>query len=115
MPLLKDKENNLEFFHADVDGTENFDKNDYHYSRSDKKFVDQCCVCGKGIKNYTRAFVTRGYGNPLDLVHKKDHARLETELRGADMGCYYLGSECGKQIKKQLIDAGLNWKEYLSI
>ena len=114
MTLVKSKESNLEFFHADVDGS-NFDKNNYHYSLNLDKFVDQCCICGKGIKNYARAFVTRGYGNPLDLVHKKDHARLETELRGADMGCYYLGSECGKQVKKQLIDAGLNWKEYLSI
>ena len=114
MTLIKDQKHNLEFFHADVDGT-NFDKNDYHYSLNIDKFVDQCCICGKGIKNYARAFVTRGYGNPLDLVHKKDHARLETELRGADMGSYYLGSECGKQIKKQLINAGLDWKEYLSI
>ena len=114
MPLLKDKENNLEFFQADVDGG-NWDKNNNHYSLNLNKFVEQCCICGKGIKNFARAFVTRGYGNPLFLVHKKDHVRLETELRGSDMGCYYLGSECGKQVKKQLIDAGLNWKEYLSI
>ena len=114
MTLIKSKESNLEFFQADVDSS-NFDKNDYHYSLNLDKFVDQCCICGKGIKNYARAFVTRVYGNPLDIVYKKDHARLETELRGADMGCYYLGSECGKQVKKQLIDAGLDWKEYLSI
>lgn len=114
MALRKDPRNNLEYFNAKVDSG-NFDKNNYHYSINLDKFVDQCCICGKGIKNYKRAFVTRGYGNPLDLVNKKDHARLETELLGADMGCYYLGSECGKQIKKQLIDDGLDWKEYLSI
>ena len=114
MTLKKDPTNNLEYFSAEVDSS-NFENNDYHYSINMDKFVDQCCICGKGIKNYSRAFVTRGYGNPLDLVHKKDHARLETELRGADMGSYYLGSECGKQIKKQLINAGLDWKEYLSI
>ena len=114
MALTKDLKNNLEFFDAEVDGG-NFDKNDYHYSLNLDKYVEQCCICGKGIKNSSRAFITRGYGNPLSLVNKKDHERLETELKGADMGCYYLGSECGNQIKKQLIDAGLNWKEYLSI
>jgi hypothetical protein len=49
MALIKNKENNLEYFHAEVDGG-NFDKNDYHYSQSGEKYVDQCCICGKGIK-----------------------------------------------------------------
>ena len=115
MTLKKDTKNNLEYFDAVVDGYKNFDKNDNHYLTSGIKFVDQCCICGKGIKSYDKAFVTRGYMSPLSLVNKKDHARLEKEFQGSDMGCYYLGSECGKQVKKQLIDAGLDWKEYLSI
>ena len=114
MTLKKDTTNNLQYFDAVVDAS-NFDKNDNHYLTSGIKFVDQCCICGKGIKSYDKAFVTRGYMSPLSLVNKKDHARLEKEFQGSDMGCYYLGSECGKQVKKQLIDAGLDWKEYLSI
>ena len=75
MPLIKDKETNIEYFDAVVDGG-NFDKNDNHYLTSGIEYVDQCCICGKGIKSYDKAFVTRGYMSPLSLVNKKDHARL---------------------------------------
>ena len=99
MPLIKDKETNIEYFDAVVDGG-NFDKNDNHYLTSGIEYVDQCCICGKGIKSYDKAFVTRGYMSPLSLVNKKDHARLEKEFRGSDMGSYYLGSVCGRPFER---------------
>ena len=112
MPIYKDSDNNFEYFDAEVN-TGNWEKNDHYYFNNEKKFVDQCCHCGKGIKSYDKAFITRGYGNPLCLVNKKDHHRLDTDLKGGDMGSYFLGSECARQVKKQLIQAGLNWKDYL--
>lgn len=105
---------NIEYFESNISygGNKFFDKNNKHYLNNQEKFIEQCCICGKGIKNDNNLFVTRGLANPLSLVNKKDVEKLENT--GSDMGCYYLGSECGKQVKKQLIEAGLNWKEYLS-
>lgn len=104
----------LEYFDSNVSygGSKFFDKNNNYYQNNVSKFIEQCCICGKGIKNSINAYITRGLSNPLSLVNKKDVDFLEKT--GSDMGCYYLGSECGKQVKKQLIEAGLNWKEYLS-
>ena len=85
----------IEWFNANVDygGHEMWKKNDVAFHNAPNHKFD--------------------YTNPLMLVHKKDHDHLEKNLRGADMGCYFVGSECGKKIKKSLKDAGLNWKDYI--
>ena len=107
----------IEYFNANVDygGHEMWERNDvaFHNAPNDK-FDEQCCICNKGMNTETgRGYMTRGYTNPLALVHKKDHDHLEKNLSGSDMGCYFVGSECGKKIKSALKKAGLNWKDYI--
>jgi hypothetical protein len=104
----------IEYFDSNISygGSKFFDLNNKHYLNNQQKFIEQCCICGKGIKNDKNLFLTRGLNNPLCLVNRKDVELLEKT--NSDMGCYYLGSECGRQVKKQLIKAGLNWKDYLT-
>ena len=118
-----DKENTLcfdghiEYFNANVDygGHKMWEMNETAFQNaSSDKFDEQCCICNKGMNTRTgRGYITRGYTNPLMLVHKKDHNHLENNLSGSDMGSYFVGSECGKKIKKSLIDAGLDWKGFI--
>ena len=107
----------IEYFNANVDygGHEMWKRNEVAFQNApNHKFDNQCCICNKGMNTQTgKGYETRGYANPLALVHKKDHDYLENNLRGSDMGSYYVGSECGKKIKKSLKDAGLNWKDYI--
>ena len=112
--LMSDK--HIEWFNSNVDygGHNMWEKNQKAYENAHDKYNEQCCICNKGMNTQTgRGYMTRGYTNPLMLVHKKDHDYLENNLRGSDMGCYFVGSECGKKIKKSLKDAGLNWKDYI--
>jgi len=112
--LMSDK--HIEWFNSNVDygGHNMWEKNQKAYENAHDKYDEQCCICNKGMNTQTgRGYMTRGYTNPLMLVHKKDHDYLENNLQGSDMGCYFVGSECGKKIKKSLKDAGLNWKDYI--
>tara|TARA_R100001530_G_scaffold65497_1_gene46889 strand:- start:75 stop:473 length:399 start_codon:yes stop_codon:yes gene_type:complete len=111
------RDEHIEWFEANVDygGHKMWERNEVAFNNApNHKYDEQCCICNKGMNTETgKGYITRGYTNPLSLVHKKDHDHLEKNLRGSDMGSYFVGSECGKKIKKSLIDAGLNWKDYI--
>lgn len=115
--LIKDIENNLEYFNANISygGHEQLERNERAFNNAPaNKYDEQCAICNKGMNtSYGTGYSTRGYMNPLMLVAEKDHNYLETKLSGADMGAYYVGSECGKKIKKALQEANLDWKQYI--
>ena len=115
--LVKDEKHNIEYFNSNCDyGSHDMcNRNDQAFSNAPNgKFDEQCCICNKGMNTSTGSgYMTRGYTNPLMLVAEKDHNYLETELSGCDMGTYFVGSECGKKIKKALKEANLDWKQYI--
>ena len=115
--LVKDIKNNIEYFEANISygGHNQWERNDKIFDNAPQgKYDDQCCICNKGMSTrYGTGYMTRGYTNPLMLVAEKDHKHLETNLSGCDMGTYFVGPECGKQIKKALKEANLDWKKYI--
>ena len=116
--LIYDKECNIEYFNSEninYGSHEMWDKNQKAFQNAnDGKFDEQCIICNKGMNTTKgKGYQTRGFASPFALVHKKDHEHLEKNLQGADMGAYYVGSECGKKIKSSLKESGLNWKDYI--
>tara|TARA_R100000781_G_C4060076_1_gene120711 strand:- start:101 stop:487 length:387 start_codon:yes stop_codon:yes gene_type:complete len=116
--LIYNEECNIEYFNSEkinYGSHQMYEKNDKAFQNAPQgKFDEQCCICNKGMNTFTgKGYQTRGFASPLSLVHKKDHEHLEKNLRGSDMGAYFVGSECGKKIKSALKESGLNWKDYI--
>lgn len=89
-----------------------YQANEYAYIFSEEgKYIDQCAVCAKGIKSYDNVYSSQGDGHPLILTRRTQYHIVEKS--SGFMGTFFIGSECGKQIKVQMKTDGLNWKEWL--
>jgi len=84
---------------------------DMYNSAPEGKYIDQCTVCAKGIKSFDNVYSSQGDGHPLILTRRTQYYIVEKS--GGFMGTYFIGPECGRQIKVQMKADGLNWKEWL--
>jgi len=115
LKVRKEKNRNgVEFNTIDIGNlirvsTQMFDLNDNHYNQG--SFYGQCSLCAKAIKNAHTSFSIICVGNTTTAVqlNQDDIARDS----GGYMESFELGSECGKRIKREFKNSGLNWKDYL--
>ena len=94
------------------------DMNDTNYNVGFKKngvvkpYFGQCSLCAKGIKDHKSGFQI--ICNASDqIIVRRSHYDI-SENSGGGMGCFDLGSECGKRVKKALKEIGEDWKEWLA-
>ena len=77
-----------------------------------KPYFGQCSLCAKGIKDHKSGFQI--ICNASDqIIVRRSHYDI-SENSGGGMGCFDLGSECGKRVKKALKEIGEDWKEWLA-
>ena len=77
-----------------------------------KEYFGQCSLCAKGIKDHKSGFQIICNANDQIIV-RRSHYDI-SENSGGGMGCFDLGSECGKRVKKALKEIGEDWKEWLA-
>ena len=94
------------------------DMNETNYNSGFKKdgvvkpYFGQCSLCAKGIKDHKSGFQI--ICNASDqIIVRRSHYDI-SENSGGGMGCFDLGSECGKRVKKALKEIGEDWKEWLA-
>ena len=76
-----------------------------------KPYFGQCSLCAKGITDHKSGFQI--ICNASDqIIVRRSHYDI-SENSGGGMGCFDLGSECGKRVKKALKEIGEDWKEWL--
>ena len=91
--------------------SEMWEKNDDHYSRNN--FYGQCVQCAKGIKNANTSYSVVCILSPQIIVDLNQHETARDH--GGFMESFEIGPECGRRIKKELKESGLNWKDYLYV
>ena len=86
-------------------------RNEKHWELNSEKYIGNCQQCGKGIKNYKNSFGIICNGNTETIV-RQSHYDI-SENSGAGMGCWDIGPECAKRVKKALKEIGEDWKDWL--
>ncbi len=76
-----------------------------------KPYSGQCSLCMKGIKDHKSGF-TIICNSSDQIIVRRSHYDI-SENSGGAMGCFDLGSECGKRVKKALKEIGEDWKQWL--
>ena len=89
-----------------------FDRNEKHWESNHDKYFGNCQQCGKGIKVYKNAFGIICNRNTNTIV-RRSHYEI-SENSGGGMGCWDIGPECAKRIKKALKEIGEDWKDWLA-
>ena len=89
-----------------------FDRNEKHWESNFEKYIGNCQQCGKGIKVYKNSFGIICNGNTETIV-RRSHYEISVNS-GGGMGCWDIGPECAKRIKKALKEIGEDWKDWLA-
>ena len=89
-----------------------FDRNEKHWESNSEKYIGNCQQCGKGIKVYKNSFGIICNGNTETIVRRSHYEISENSAGG--MGCWDIGPECAKRIKKALKEIGEDWKDWLA-
>ena len=117
LKIQKDKNHdNVEFDTVNIAdltkvSREMFERNEKQWESNTEKYIGNCQQCGKGIKHYKNSFTIICNGNTETIV-RRSHYDI-SENAGGGMGCWDVGPECAKRIKKALKEIGEDWKEWL--